>query len=330
KTTSWSSPKEILRTIGDSDLIIDISGYSLGSKWGMNNSRAYLNKMRFARALNVPIILMPQSFGPFDFDKKQKEMDKKIKDVMTYPEYIFVRELDGFHPLRKKYKLENVFFHPDLVLASPQTDPAYIYKDVPKISVPKVLDASCVAVVPNMRSLDRPGVNPWRTLQVYYEIINFLRKEGKLVYLFHHSTGDIALCSWLKSLFAEDDRVVLWEDNFSCFGYDAVCRQFDFMIVGRYHGIVHAYKNNIPCILMGWAVKYKELAQLMYQSKYFFDLAAPEFDIREIFSAIHDMENNLELNKKILRERLGQVQANSSCFVAVKKVLDKVAGRHSA
>ena len=142
--------------------------------------------------------------------------------------------------------------------------------------------------------------------------------------MFRHSHEDIEPCAWLKSLFAEDGRVVLWENDFSCFEYDAVCRQFDFLIVGRFHGAVHAYRNNVPCLLMGWAVKYKELAQLMYQSQYVFDLAAPTLDVRKIFSAIRDMDDNLALNKKILRERLAQIQTGGSCFSAVTKILDKV------
>lgn len=318
-----------MSVIKDADLIVDISGFALGSKWGKGTSLNYLNKIRVMRAFNVPMILMPQSFGAFDFGKDQETVDARLKDAMTYPKKIFAREYDGLLPLRGKYDLKNVSLHPDLVLSSPPINLADIYKVVPKISVPKVLDASCVGVVPNLRSFDRPGVNPWRTFQVYYEIVNFLLKEGKIVYLFRHSQEDIKPCRWLKSLFEEDERVVLWENSFSCFEYDAVCRQFDFLIVGRFHGIVHAYRNNIPCLLMGWAVKYKELAQLMYQSQYIFDLAAKSVDMRKIFEAIHDMENNLALNKKILRERLAQVQESGSCFNAVTEILDKIAGRIS-
>lgn len=157
-------------------------------------------------------------------------------------------------------------------------------------------------------------------MQAYYEIINFLLSRGKIVYLFRHSWEDIYPCAWLKSLFAEDGRVVLWENDFSCFEYDVVCRQFDFLIAGRFHGIVHAYRNNVPCLLMGWAVKYRELAQLMYQSRYIFDLSAANLDSREIFSAIDDMTENLALNKKILRERLAQVQAGGSCFETVTEI----------
>lgn len=271
---------------------------------------------------------MPQSFGPFNFGVNQKIMDNEIFSTLTYPIKIFPREYDGFIPLRERYKLKNVALHPDIVLSSLSVKPSYIFKTTPKFSVPKVLPTSCVGVVPNLRSFDRGG-QPLQTLQAFYEIIDFLLKEGKIVYLFRHSVEDITPCRWLKALFADDVRVILWENDFSCFEYDEVCKQFDFLIVGRFHGIVHAYRNNVPCLLMGWAVKYKELARLMYQSQYIFDITAPEIDMREIFSAIRDMENNLDLNKKILKERLQQVQKGCSCFSAAIKILDKVAGRHS-
>ena len=94
------------------------------------------------------------------------------------------------------------------------------------------------------------------------------------------------------------------------------------MIIGRFHGIVHAYKNNVPCLLLGWAVKYQDLAQLMYQARYIFDITAPNVDVSDIFSAIDDMNSNLVLNKKILRERLAQVQRRSTCFDDVAKILN--------
>lgn len=328
KEASWGSGEKTIQAIKNADLIVDISGFVLGSKWGVAASRAYLKVIKLARKFNVPMILMPQSFGPFDFGKNQESMDAAIADAMAYPKKIFAREHDGFVSLREKYKLKNVQFHPDIVLSSPKIDLADIYKEVPKITVPKVLSSSCVGIVPNMRSFDHGG-NPWQTIQTFYEIINFLLQEGKLVYLFRHSREDIIPCQWLKSLFADDERVILWKESFSCFEYDEVCRQFEFLIIGRFHGIVHAYRNNIPCLLMGWAVKYRELAQLMYQSKYVFDLSSSELNTSEIFSAIRDMDANLELNKKILRGRLEQLERNSTCFSAMTDILDKVGGRYS-
>ncbi|MBR2519641.1 MAG: polysaccharide pyruvyl transferase family protein [Selenomonadaceae bacterium] len=317
--------EETVAAIKNSDLVIDISGFALGNKWGAKSSFNYLNHIKLARSFNVPMILFPQSFGGFEFGDAQTFLDDEISSAMTYPAKIFARERDGFIPLRKKYGLQNVTLHPDLVLSGQNVNPAEIFKIPPKISVSKVLPESCVGIVPNLRSFDL--ADPWQTLRIFYETINFLLRQKKYVYLFRHSAEDILPCQWLKSLFANEKRVVLWENDFSCFEYDAVCRQFDFLIVGRFHGIVHAYKNNVPCILFGWAVKYRELAQLMYQSQYIFDITAPNVDIREIFSAIRDMADNVKLNKKILRERLAQVQRRSSCFDEAVKILN--AGRLS-
>ncbi|MBQ6975158.1 MAG: polysaccharide pyruvyl transferase family protein, partial [Selenomonadaceae bacterium] len=216
-TISWCSFKK-------SDLIIDVSGFALISKWGVNTSYAYLNNLKIARVLKVPIILMPQSFGPFDFGENQNFMDKEIADTLTYPIKIFPREYDGFFPFRERYGLKNVSPHPDIVLSSPNVKAKDIFKNPPKVSVPKVLPTSCVGVVPNLRSFDRGG-QPLQTLQAFYEIIDFLLKEGKIVYLFRHSVEDITPCRWLKDLFADDPRVILWENDFSCFEYDEVCRQ---------------------------------------------------------------------------------------------------------
>ena len=311
--------EKTLAAIKNADLIIDVSGFAFGDKWGAQRSQAYLNVIKLARAFGVPMILFPQSFGGFDFGDAQQILDEQIKSVMTYPQKIFCRERDGFIPLHDEYGLKNLELHPDLVLVGEKINPADIYKQVPKISVPKVLEASCVGVVPNLRSFDHG--RPWQAIQIFFEAINFLLKAGKIVYLFRHSVEDIVPCTWLKSLFADDGRVVLWQNDFSCFEYDEVCRQFDFLIVGRFHGIVHAYKNNVPCILLGWAVKYRELAQLMYQSQYIFDISAPNLDMRQIFSAVRDMDNNLELNRKILRERLAQVRKNCTCFDDAAKIL---------
>lgn len=308
----WSSAEETFAALKSSDLIIDISGFSLGSKWGEKHSAAYLNVIEIARELDIPIILFPQSFGPFDFGKAQEKFDARIKSTMTYPKKIFARERDGYQSLRDNYGLKNVVWHPDLVLANDKINPADIYKVVPKISVPEVAGSSCVGVAPNMRSFDKG--NFWQTFQIFYETIKFLLKAGKRVYLFRHSREDLAPCMWLKNLFADDERVTLWKNDFSCFEYDEVCRQFEFLIIGRFHGIVHAYRNNVPCLLFGWAVKYLELAQMMYQSQYIFDVTAPNFDVREIFSAVRDMDENLDLNKRILRERLAQVQRCGTCF----------------
>lgn len=315
--------EEMLHMLQNVDLIVDISGFSLGKKWGIDVSRKYLSNIALANVCNTPIILMPQSFGSFDFGVYQNEIDELMQNFMPYPLKIFAREHEGFNYLVNDYGLKNVKHHPDLVLCSQHVKLQDIYVNIPKFSVPIIAGKSCVAVIPNIRSFDR-GAYPIQTLEVFYEIVKFLINEGKKVYLIRHSFEDIVPCRWIKALFPVDERVVLLENDFSCFEYDEVCKQFEFLIVGRFHGIVHGYRNNVPCILLGWAVKYRELAQLMYQNQYIFDITTPNFDIKQVLEAIKDMEINLNLNKNIIRERLSQLQAMNDCFSYVLRIIEKI------
>ena len=47
-------------------LMIDISGYALGSNWSDKICLAFLENIEFAQEFDIPVYLMPQSFGPFD------------------------------------------------------------------------------------------------------------------------------------------------------------------------------------------------------------------------------------------------------------------------
>lgn len=124
---SWFAPQKTFETFANADLIIDISGFALGSKWGVKPSLAYLNHTKLARALEVPIVLMPQSFGDFNFGDAQELMDAQILDTLIYPKKIFARERDGYLALRDRYGLKNVVLHPDIVLSSTPVKPAEIY-----------------------------------------------------------------------------------------------------------------------------------------------------------------------------------------------------------
>ena len=52
---------------------------------------------------------------------------------------------------------------------------------------------------------------------------------------------------------------------------EEVIKQFDFVIASRYHSIVHAYKNGVPALVIGWATKYSELLGNFGQLDYFSD-----------------------------------------------------------
>ena len=85
KGVSFAQYKEIY---SNAIMQVDISGYALGSNWSERSVEGYLRRIRLAKHFGIPVYLMPQSFGPFNF--KSSSMDRKIKkqlrDFVAYPE----------------------------------------------------------------------------------------------------------------------------------------------------------------------------------------------------------------------------------------------------
>src|SRR5690625_7730019 len=104
-------------------------------------------------------------------------------------------------------------------------------------------------------------------LKIYKKIIEVLIGKGVNVYLIRHSYEDIEACILIKELFENEEKVVLVSEEFSCIDYDELVVKFNYLIASRYHSIIHAYKNNIPCISLGWATKYYELLSLFEQNR---------------------------------------------------------------
>ena len=100
----------------DIDVIIDVSGFALGQKWSAGSQEDYLNNIRIAKKYNIPMYLMPQSFGGFSYSDDKKYLLPEIKELLKYPRVIFAREQAGYTELTKRFRLNNVKLSTDLVL----------------------------------------------------------------------------------------------------------------------------------------------------------------------------------------------------------------------
>lgn len=316
----------------DMDLVIDISGFCIGRKWASEDQESYLNNIRLAKKYNIPIVLMPQSFGDFDYSKEQKYLLPQIEEWFKYPKMIFAREKDGYRDLTEKFHLSNVRLSTDLVLQNKGVDINNIYKKIPDIRLPEV-EKNTVAIVPNMQCFDHGDKN--KNLELYKVLVEYLISKGKKVYLFRHSKEDLEICKKIAQQFGvgEDHKeitgvrtiysngnVVVLDNDFSCFEYDEFVKNFDFIICSRFHGVVHAYRNYIPCILLGWAVKYKELAENVGQGKYAFDITADNFDTNDVIMALEDLINNREAESAIIKNHVSEIQKHN-CFDIIEECL---------
>lgn len=286
-------------------LMVDISGYAIGSNWSYKICSDYLDNFEYANAFDIPVYLMPQSFGPFDFkDEEGKDIDKRIADIFPKIKLICAREKEGLEALKSKYKLENMILQPDIVLNNREIDYSLVFKKTPAVNNPKVNNNS-VCIIPNGKIMEFG--NPDEVNKAYDSIIRELLNNSSTVYLVYHSTLDREICLKLKERFSNESRVVFLDKDFSCIEYNELVKQFKYIIASRFHSIVHAYKNGVPCIALGWAQKYCDLLNEFNQLNYFYDVRE-QLCIENLMDSIRALEKTYINESNIIMEHLKEIQ----------------------
>lgn len=310
---------ELRKLMPKLDAIIDVSGYALADFSSEVEHEYYLNTIRLGKRYNVPVVLMPQSFGPFNYGEKNAYLRIQIEKLIHYPILIYAREAEGRKQLEKNFPSSNVKESADLVLQNSGIDLRNIYTAEHKATLPDLKCEKNVAVIPNFHCFTLG--NEKRIIDLYLEIIKTLTKLGYNVYIFRHSVQDLEVCQKIAESFIKNAQVQLLTREFDCVEFDSFVRKFSFVVCSRYHGCVHALRNNVPCVILGWAVKYQDLAKMVEQNDYIFDITNKEVQAHTIVRAVCAMNANLTLEKEKIRERVQKIQQDN-CFREVFELLD--------
>ena len=288
------------------DLMIDVSGYGLGSNFGPNQLSNYINHLEFAKAFKIPYYLMPQSFGPFDFDGEKKNITENLPDLLRSVKLICAREKEGYKALTEEYQLHNVRILPDIVLNNKGITLSNIYKKIPTETSPVVTENS-IALVPNERIASALGKDS--AIELYKTITAFLLNKGRKVYIISHASADQTLCREIKDSFPAENLIHLDKD-FTCLEYNELVKRFRFVIASRFHAIVHAYKNSVPCIAVGWADKYRNLLAEFEQERFAFDVRS-DCTINQIEDQIRYLDEHTEEESARIKMHLAKIQENN-------------------
>lgn len=286
------------------DLMVDISGYGLGSNWDINQLTTYADHLEFARAYHIPMVLMPQSFGPFDFQGERKTVGERFPELLRTAKIICAREQQGYDDLVSRYQLNRVLLLPDLVLNNKSVDLQHIFRVPPTFALPEIPEGS-VGFVPNERIVSAIGKE--RALALYQETLKTLLDMGKPVFLLRHAEADRKLCSMILDSFRKDNRIIFLDRDFSCVEYNELVKRFQFIIASRFHAVVHAYKNGVPAVTIGWADKYKNLLESFGQGRFAFDVRS-EINTEKLSEAVAEMTNCWPEESERIQKELRIVQ----------------------
>jgi len=297
---------EIKNILKNADLMIDISGYALSSQRGYLASIRYFFNIMIAKDNNIPIILYPQSFGPFDYPlKEKKKIFNLIKKYLNYPVKIYVREKDGIEQLTP-FNLKNIYKTYDSVLQN-QTgiveDQIYLKGNFHKERI--AIKDNSIALIPNVKIMKHGNEN--KQYEIYKAMIEFLLNNNKNVYLIRHSFEDFSICEKIKIEFKNEPRVVFLKQDLNCIQIDDILAEFDFVIASRYHAIIHSYRNGKPTLVFGWAIKYQELLNRFNQEKFLFDVRE-NLKISDVLDNLSYMLKNFENESKVIKQELKSLE----------------------
>lgn len=314
-----NSIKKYEEALKKADAILDVSGYAIGSNWSFKSNISYILMLKMANKYKIPIFLLPQSFGPFDYHGiKGTLIDFLLYRYLKIPKLIFAREKDGYKLLKEHYGVDNIQLAEDIVLQNRNIDFSLILKDVNDIyyNIHKYKDKG-VGIIPSVNNFRYDNKDEiWK---IYFDTIDFILNKDEIVYLAAHSGEDLKICQKLKQQYKDNPKVCLIEKELSFIEFEALTENFKFMIASRFHSIVLGYKKFTPSIILGWAVKYCELAEEISQGEYVLKTDSLESaDI--LIQVVNKMYINYEKERQVLKSYIGMMQ-DHNCFDIISKMI---------
>lgn len=308
KSDKWNGKiAEMEKALREADAIFDASGYTLGSGWSKQGGVLLLQTIRMARRYNKKIILMPQSFGPFDWDGKDNaDFLKQMKEELAYCSKIYAREKEGYECLIS-LGLGNVELSTDMVIRErffPKAGDICTSYDIEDINYPP---RGSVGFIVNENVFRVGGADA--VLDLYARILDKLSDSGEKVYILNTSTADMQFVDNVLNKIKNRDSVSVITGEYSSPELIDIIGRFKYVVASRYHSVVFAYRSGVPAIILGWASKYTDLAAHFQQQDYVFDIREPGVD--RIFEQIDKMGANYEKESRCIGDCLGKIQATS-------------------
>ena len=283
-SAKWGKPATIKKKYMDAE--------TTKNKVLTQNTAIGLDGRQHRRNLNV-LVCGGSGAGKTRFYAKPNIMQANTSFIVLDPKGELLRdtggmlEKHGYDILTKQLGLKNVIKTYDLVLNNKSIDLQNVFHVVPELNIPDI-KLNSIAIIPNQQN-SKFG-NEQEVLNIYKDIIEKMISKGKNVYILRHSKMDLPICQKIAKL---NSNAILLENEFSCVEFNNFVNKFDFVIASRFHSVVHAYKNAVPCITLGWAVKYLELHNLFMQDNFVFNVRE-NMDRDAILSAIEYMDNNFK------------------------------------
>jgi colanic acid/amylovoran biosynthesis protein len=229
----------------DVDLLLDASGFRFGDQW--KHSKKYLKWMeRYYRKMKdrgTKIVFLPQAFGPFETPQ-----GKRTADILDhYADLIFARESKSKEYLLKAgVSPEEIEQYPDFTILTKGEFPEK-YRDL----------RGAVCIIPNNKMIRYTKLHDSEYLNLLDTLIKDLQGTGKEVFLLNHEgKKDLEICQRINE---RHGGVLPIVSDLNAKEIKGLIGESYLVVSSRYHGVVSALNQGVPCLATSWSHKYELL-----------------------------------------------------------------------
>jgi colanic acid/amylovoran biosynthesis protein len=264
-------PATVARAMGrvherDVDVVLDASGFAYGDAWGCDKAdRRIARHIARWKAQGKSVVLLPQAFGPF----ARHDLADRMRSVFSLADRVYVRDDTSLAHVKTLHDGSNIVRMPDFTnLVDPvlPSDPARF--------------AERVAIIPNIKMIEAVSDGSGYVDQVV-RIIAAVRAEAREPFLLLHEAGkDVEVARQIGSRLTQPVDVVSDPDPLVIKGVIGASLG---VVTSRFHGLVSALSQSVPCLATSWSHKYEELlAEYGYPDQLLRSTDQPDEPIRRL------------------------------------------------
>lgn len=228
----------------DIDLVLDGSGFAFGDQWGAQYAQKRLgNDIVKWKKEGKKIILLPQAFGPFNDQALHEVMQK----IINHSDLIFAREKQSYEYMNGISASSKIKLAPD-------------FTNLINGVVPKDFDSTKndVAIIPNYKMIEKI-LSKEEYLAFLNETVLALLENGKQPYfLIHEGEKDRSIAEEANMKLAKPIPLFHYSNPLAVKG---IISTASFIICSRFHGVVSALSQGVPCLATSWSHKYEMLME---------------------------------------------------------------------
>lgn len=229
----------------DIDLLLDAGGFQFSDQWKLT-AKQVKEKEKYYKKLKengTCSVLLPQAFGPF----KTTYGKQTVKILNQYTDLIFARDEISYECLVNAGAEER-----KINISCDFTLPV---KGVIPATFQYLKGAVCV--IPNHKMISRKKNNKDEYIGLLKDIIDLYEKKGQPIFMLNHEGfRDKNLCEQVN---AEIEKKIPVVSGITAKEVKGLIGNSHTVISSRFHGVVSALSQGVPCLATSWSHKYEML-----------------------------------------------------------------------